>query len=277
MTSVSARRVACAITFALCAGQQTARADPPLEFGVFPYVPVTRIHEIYGPIARSFEASLGRRVRLSSKARYEAFGEELHNEFYDIAFIQPFDYVDAHDRLGYLPLARRPGSLEALIVVREDSAPKTLEDLKGLIVANPPADAAVSYLTSMALWGAGIHPENGVKRDYGRNHFTCLQSVALGAADACGVAEQPFRALEQQTSGGARLRVLHTTIGIPQPPFVVHRRLPAKDRNVLLRTILAWPKTQEGREILERGQFVPFVAANDAEYEVIRAYMRSRK
>jgi phosphonate transport system substrate-binding protein len=276
MVPNSLRPLLCAIGMACCAAQSAA-ADKPYEFGVFPYLPVTTIHELYGPIATNFEAKLGRQVQLSSRARYATFGEELRKEIYDIAFVQPFDYVDAHDRYGYLPLARRPGDLEALIVVRGDSPLKTLKDLRGKNVANPPVDAAVSHLTSMALWGAGIHPDTGVRRIYGKNHFTCLQSVAIGAADACGVAEQPFRTLGKKTHAAARLRILHKTVGIPHPLFVVHKRVSRKDRDALLNTIVEWSNTEEGKEILDRGQIGPFVAAQDADYEVIRRYIRSRK
>jgi len=45
---------------------------------------------------------------------------------------------------------------------------------------------------------------------------------------------------------------------------------------VMLTTILDWPNTEEGRKIIERGHFIPFVVANDAEYEVVRRYIRSR-
>jgi len=259
-----------------CCGTTALAAEPPYEFGVFPYLPQTRIHELYSPIAADFEAKLGRQVQLSSKARYETFAEELRKSTYDIAFVQPFDYVDAHDKHGYLPLARRVGDLEGLIVVRRDSPLTSLQDLKGRIVANPPADAAVSQVTSMALWDAGIHPSTGVKRDYGRNHFTCLQSVLIGAADACGTAQQPLRTLE---SGQAmpRFRVLHKTVRMPHALFVVHKRVSRKDREALLKTIVDWPKTEEGRRILDRGQFIPFVAASDTDYELVREYVRGRK
>jgi phosphonate transport system substrate-binding protein len=259
-----------------CCGTTALAAEPPYEFGVFPYLPQTRIHELYSPIAADFEAKLGRQVQLSSKARYETFAEELRKSTYDIAFVQPFDYVDAHDKHGYLPLARRVGDLEGLIVVRRDSPLTSIQDLKGRIVANPPADAAVSQVTSMALWDAGIHPSTGVKRDYGRNHFTCLQSVLIGAADACGTAQQPLRTLE---SGQAmpRFRVLHKTVRMPHALFVVHKRVSRKDREALLKTIVDWPKTEEGRRILDRGQFIPFVAASDTDYEVVREYVRDRK
>jgi phosphonate transport system substrate-binding protein len=229
-------------------------------------------------MAVDLEAKLGRPVQLRSKARYEAFSEDLRREAYDIAFVQPFDYVDAHDKHGYLPLARQPGNLHALIVVRDESPLKSVQDLKGRTLANPPAGAAVSHLTSMALWQADIDPNIGVKRQYGKNHFTCLQSLAIGAADACGLAEPAFRTLEK-TQTATRLRVLHRTVGMPRPLFVIHKRVSKKDREVLLRTIVDWPNTEEGRKILERGPIIPFVAATDAnaDYQVIRRYIGSKK
>jgi len=163
-----------------------------------------------------------------------------------------------------------------VIVVRQDSALKAFKDLEGRTIANPPMDAAVSHLTSMALREAGIDPETGVKRYYGKNHFACLQSVAIGAADACGMAEGALRTIEKERQTTERFRILHKTASIPPALFAVHSRVPAKDRAVMLTTILDWPNTEEGRKIIERGHFIPFVVANDAEYEVVRRYIRSR-
>jgi phosphonate transport system substrate-binding protein len=200
----------------------------------------------------------------------------LRHETYDIALVQPFDYVDAHDKHGYLPLARRGEALEAVIVVREESPLTSILDLKGRIVSNPPADAAVSQLVSMAFRGAGIDPQTGVKRYYAKNHFACLQSVVIGAAEACGTAEQALRTIEKQSQLQARFRILHKTPSIPHALFVAHKRVPQKDREILLQTILEWPNTESGRKILDAGHFVPFVAARDADYEVVRRYIRSR-
>ena len=273
----AARRIACAIALALCASQAST-ADKPYEFGVFPNLPLGRIYELHTPMARDFEAKLGRPVRLSSKGAYEAFGDVLRNETYDIALVQPFDYVDAHDKHGYLPLARRGEALEAVIVVRQDSPIASIKDLKGRIVSNPPANAAVSHLTSMAFRDAGIDSQTGIKRYYGKNHFACLQSVVIGAADACGTSEQALRTIEKQKSQpSVPFRILHKTASIPHALFVAHKRVPQKERDVLLQTILEWPKTETGRKILDAGHFVPFVAARDADYEVVRRYIRSKE
>jgi phosphonate transport system substrate-binding protein len=277
MAMHAARRIACALGLAFCASQASA-AEKPYEFGVFPNLPLARIYELHAPMASEFEAKLGRPVRLSSKAAYAAFGDELRNETYDIALVQPFDYVDAHDKHGYLPLARRGEALEAVIVVRQDSPLASIKDLKGRIVSNPPENAAVSHLTSMAFRDAGIDPQTGLKRYYGKNHFACLQSVVIGAADACGTSEQALRTIEKQKSQpSVPFRILHKTASIPHALFVAHKRVPQKERDVLLRTILEWPNTETGRKILDAGHFVPFVAARDADYEVVRRYIRGKE
>ena len=276
MVMDAARRILCALGMACCAGYASA-ADKPYEFGVFPNLPLARLYELHAPMALDFEAKLGRQVRLSSKAAYAAFGQELRNGTYDIALVQPFDYVDAHDRHGYLPLARRGEALGAVIVVLQDSPLASIRDLKGRVVSNPPEDAAVSHLTSMAFRDAGIDPDTGVKRYYGKNHFACLQSVVIGAADACGTAEQALRTIEKERLLPSRFRILHKTVRIPHALFVAHRRLSQKDRDILLQTILDWPNTEEGKRILEAGHFTPFVSARDSDYEVVRRYIRGRK
>jgi len=276
MGTHAACRIACALSLAFCSIQANA-AEKPYEFGVFPNLPLARVYDLHAPMASDFEAKLGRPVRLSSKAAYSAFGDDLRNQTYDIALVQPFDYVDAHDKHGYLPLARRGEALEAVIVVRQDSPLASIKDLKGRIVSNPPASAAVSHLTSMALRAAGIDPETGIKRYYAKNHFACLQSVVIGAADACGTAEQALRTIETQSQLPTRLRIVHKTPSIPHALFVAHKRVPQKDRNVLLQTILEWPNTETGRKILDAGHFVPFVAAKDSDYEVVRRYIRDKK
>jgi phosphonate transport system substrate-binding protein len=267
-------RLLCVIGIATC-GAHASSADRPYEFGVFPYLPLAKVQQLYAPIAADFEAKLGRQVWLSSKSDYALFHEALSKETYDIALVHPFDYVDAHDKHGSLPLARREENLELLIVVRPDSLLKTIKDLEGKILANPPMEAVVSSLTDMALQNAGIDPRTGVKRDYGKNQFTCMQNVLIGAADACGTAEQALLHFEKEKQMKTRFRILYKGKPSPPPLFVVHKRVPKKDRDILLKTILEWPSNEEGKAILSTGSFIPFTPARDTDYEGVRRYVRT--
>ena len=249
------------------------RADDALKFGVFPYLPQSKLQELFTPIAADFEKALGRKVELSSRAEYATFAEGLRSQTFDIALIQPFDYPAARDRHGYLPVARRGEHLEALIIVPIDSKIRSLKDLKGKTVANPPSEAAVSYLTSMALLDAGVDPLKGVKREFGKSHFSCMQSVLVGSADACGTAEQALLHFEKEKQMTSKFRILYKTPPVAHSLFVVHERVPTEVRGRLQSLILNWPNTEAGKKIIENGQFIPFVLAQDKDYQSVRKAM----
>ena len=250
-------------------------AGEPLQMGVFPYLPPAKLQELFDPIAADFEKLLGRKVTLSSRNEYDTFTSALHQQEFDIALIHPFDYPVAHDRHGYLPVARRKDELRGLILVNADSPLKTLRDLKGKTVANPPREAAVSYLTSLALKDAGINPDKEVRRDFGKSHFSCMQKLLIGEADACGTARQALLHFEKEKQMTAKFRVLNETQPVSHSLFVVHRRVAEKERAALQARILDWPNTDAGRRIIDAGQFIPFIAASDADYASVRKIQKS--
>jgi ABC-type phosphate/phosphonate transport system substrate-binding protein len=104
-----------------------------------------------------------------------------------------------------------------------------------------------------------------------------MQAVLIGDADACGTAEQAMLHFQREKQMTTRFRVLHRTPPIASSLFIVHKRVPKRDRDILLRTIVDWPKTEEGRRIVASGQFAHFVQALDAEYDPVRRYIRDGK
>src|ERR1044072_4766212 len=101
-----------------------------------------------------------------------------------------------------------------------------------------------------------------------------MQAALIGDADACGTAEQAMLHFQRDKQMTTRFRVLHTSPSIAHALVVVHKRVPKRDRDILLRTIVAWPKTEEGRRIVVAGQFFPFIQALDAESAPVRRYIR---
>lgn len=266
----------CLFSLCLLALSATAgAAGAALQLGVFPYLPPAKLQQLFDPIAADFEQMLGRPITLSSRNEYDTFTAALHRQEFDIALIHPFDYPEAFDRHGYLPLARRKDELRGLILVAADSPLQTLQDLKGKTVANPPREAAVSYLTSIALMQAGIDPAREVRRDYGKSHFSCMQKLLIGEAEACGTARQALLHFEKEKQMTAKFRVLHETQAVSHSLFVVHRRVGKKERAALQARILDWPNTAAGRRIIDSGQFIPFVAATDQDYASVRKIMQT--
>ncbi|MFT5699206.1 MAG: phosphonate transport system substrate-binding protein [Desulforhopalus sp.] len=253
-----------------------AQAEDQYRFGVFPYLPPSKLLQLFIPIANDLSSKLGKKVRVTSKPDYKSFREGLNEEQYDIAFVQPFDYVQAHDLYQYQPLAKREQDLSALIIVPIQSELKSLDDLKGRVIANPPKIAAVSHLTSMALVDKGIDPQKDVQRLYTKNHFSCMQSVLIGTADACGTAAQAMAHFEEKEMT-KRFRVLHQTKPVSHSLFVAHTRVPESDRKLIQQTILSWADTEAGKEILKNGKFISFVAAEDHDYDTIRTFWQRQE
>lgn len=245
------------------------------NFGVFPYLPPTKLQQLFYPMAKDFGNGLKRSVELSSRNSFEGFSSELDNEQYDIAFVQPFDYLRLSEKRSYLPLARRGEPLRAVIIVLSESRIKSINGLKNKTLASPPEEAAVSRLATFELKKHGLESDLDVKRNYTKNHFSCMQQVLIGEAEACVTALQAMAHFEDKELR-SRFKIIHESPPAANSLFVVHRRVPEKDRAVLRSIITGWHKNPEGRAILKNGEFAPFIVARDSDYDSLRMIKKSR-
>lgn len=252
------------------------RADEPppeaLLFGVFPHMPATRLFEVFSPIADEFSRVLQRPVKLRSKPDFTEFEQQLQAEVYDIALIQPLDYVWLHDKHGYLPLARRGVPLRTVIIVARNSEVQSIQDLRGKTIAHASRRAAVTQIATAALRAEGLDPDKDIQRSFSRNHFACMQKVLTGQAAACGTARRALAHWEEVKLRD-RFRVIYSAPEMPHALFVVHPRVPLEQRRRLSEEILSWPDTESGRKILSRGKLLPFVKAVDADYDRVREFV----
>lgn len=241
-------------------------------FGVFPFLPPRELEQVFAPIAAEFSRVLGRKVQFTTSSSFEAYVERLDKEEFDISFMQPFDYVRAADKYGYLPLAARGEPLKALIVTAPDSEIKTLSDLRGKQISLPPINSAVSQLTRLHLRKNGLVPGQDVTLMYFRSHISCMQQVLIEASAACGTGGPPLRYFKSRMK--VDMRLMAETDAIPHTLFSTHPRVPAQDRKLLLENIMSWGNTAEGKVILERGKMTPFTPVTNDDYNVVRKFPR---
>lgn len=242
-------------------------SESPYVFGVFPYQSPERIEIVWAPIARDFAQELNREIRLRTRSSFENFLTSTQNEFYDIALMQPFDYVRVGATIGYEPLARIEEPLTGIFVVTQESSLESLEDLRGVNIALPPESAAVSVLAKITLQEAGIVPHF----NHYVSHDSCLQQILIGLADVCVTNSIPLTTFE--ATSDIQFRVLEETLPIPHILFVVHRRVPDEDVAILRETILGWSLTDEGQVLLENTGMGQLVVATDGDYDIIRQYI----
>jgi len=248
------------------------KSKPPYVLGVFPHLPPRDLEKVFAPMAADLGKAIGTNIELRTSTTFDRFAALLNKGEFDIAFVQPFDYVSVADKLGYLPLATRTEKLSAIVVTRADSKLKSLADLKNKKVALPPKTAAVSHLFRGHLRANGLRPDKDVELVHFRSHVSCMQQVLIGDVVACATAAPARRFFQAKMN--IELKVIASSREIPHTLFIVHPRVPKAVREMLRERIVNWGNTREGQELLGRGKLTPFVEIKDADYNVVRELAR---
>jgi len=241
--------------------------------GVFPHLPPRELEKVFAPMAADLGKVLGRDIRFRSSTTYEKFSQHLSQGEYDIAFIQPFDYVRVSGSTGYVPAATRTQRLSAIIVTKADSGLSDIESLKGKRISLPPESAAVSILVKDHLRRNNIIPGRDVQLSHHRSHVSCMQKVLIGETDACGTAAPAVRYFQKRMQ--VDMKTITRTMDIPHTLFVIHTRVPENERKKIKQRIITWATTRDGQKLLERGSLKPFVEIHDADYDIVRNIAKS--
>lgn len=257
------------------AAEQSAVDDAPYRFGVFPYLSPERLESIYAPVSAELSRVLGHRVVFRTSTQFKRFFARLEQQDYDIALIQPFWYPPAVGQFGYLPLVRMEEPFAALIMVPDTSPLQNVADLKGKVIATPPAFAPVVYMARQALAEVGIVPGKDVEFKAFKSVDSCFQQVLIGAADAC--VSPPFAPAVIEEKMNVRLRILLQTASFPNISLVVHSRLPADVRERIKNSFLSWNTTESGKKLLYQMKTRGFIPTVDAEYDIVRTILREIK
>lgn len=239
-------------------------------FGIFPYLPPLTLDRVFAPIIASLERGLDLPVHLRSTTTFTGFVEELGRGKYDLIFAHPFFYILAADQHGYVPLVRLGTPLRAVFLARGDDAAASIGDMRGRVLALPPELSAVSEIAQRELAAAGLIPGVDVQLRHHQSKSSCLHELALGSADACALPRFVLKQLpaEQMTT----LKIVHETRPIANVVIAAHPRLSPAEREQVSRTILGWPDTAEGRQILADAGWEGFVPAQDRDYDELRRW-----
>ena len=252
-------------------GNVSANEPTHYKFGVFPFMPMPALIKYYNSVSTDFTRLVKKRVIAQSRPTFKLFSEEIEKETYDIIFIQPFDYPKAYQH-NYRPLARRGDDLDAIVVTKIDSDVKSIADLAGKTLANPPKESAITIVMHKELKNAGLDKDRSLNMIYTGNHFACMQMVLVGKADACSTTTPVLAHWENTQLKKKKLHVIHKSGAVPHTLYMAHKRMPVSDQEKFKKAILSWDERPEGKMILKIFSVTSFVEAKDSDYDVIRKF-----
>jgi phosphonate transport system substrate-binding protein len=107
-----------------------ATDNKELIFGVFPYLQPSQLVNNFDPLKVHLEKSLGRPIEIRTAPDFAQFVERTHNGEYDIIFTGPHMGRLAEKRDHFRPLGQTGIPIITVALARNDSAVKSLKDLR---------------------------------------------------------------------------------------------------------------------------------------------------
>ena len=234
-------------------------------FGVVPQFGARQLADSWVPILDELEKRSGHKFKLAGSARIPDFEQEFQAGRFDFAYMNPYHVLQAAQSQGYVPLVRDRIPVRGILVVRRDSAIRTVQDLAGQTIAFPSPNAM----------GASLMVRADLARKFGlqfearfvQSHSSVYLSVAKALTTGGGGVKKSFDA--QPEAVQSQLRILYTTQAVPAHPIVAHRRIPSAVRERVRAALLAMDRTAEGRVLLAAVPIDGLVPAASKDYKSV--------
>jgi len=247
-----------------CLAQETSDA---IRFAVFPYKSPKSVIEVFSPLAARIEKRLGKKVLLVSAPDSEAFLKKSLAGEYDLALPSITVYYKMLPA-GYTAIAKGVPAFWGGVIVRQDSAIKTIEQCRGKKIA---AIGEHSYAGYMFFKAQLDEKKIDSKKDLDIQFVGKLDTIIYGVLNKKydgGVIRLDTLDMLAFAPVKDQFRIVSRSAEVPQFPFVVKsgmdQRTAAAIREVL--TSLS-PDKPEDLAILKSLQVKQIVAATKGDYD----------
>ena len=227
------------------------------------------MHARLRPLTTYLSKELGVAVNLKLSPNMGAAINEAANANVDLAYLTPVAYLKAHDKGNAKIIAKTvtngKSSFQLMIVVKEDSPIKTIEDLVGKSFAFGDPKA---LLQRAVVVNSGIELEQFKDYKFIGHYDNIARAVAIGDFDA-GILKDTT-AFKWQNKG---LRILYRSPDLPPYNIAVTSRVSDDMANKLKNAFLKLDgKTPEHLQVIKAldKKYDGFADTSDAEYDIVR-------
>ncbi|MFH0709731.1 MAG: phosphate/phosphite/phosphonate ABC transporter substrate-binding protein [Pseudomonadota bacterium] len=244
----------------------TALFGENLTFGVVPQQSPMKLMQDWKPIIDYLEKATGDKITLKVERSIPEFEKVLYSGGYDIAYMNPYHYVVAHKKQGYIASVRDEKNLVGILVVRKESGLRDISMLKGKQFLFPAPDAfAATLLTKYELLKKyNIDVDHKEQFRYVNSHDSVYKGVARGIGDVGGGIQRTLENLNDPEAKEA-LIILYKTKAYPSHPFAIKPSISDRTKAKLRKALLATPE-----DLLEDLSIKHLIKIEDSEYDSIR-------
>ena len=251
-----------------------AHSRQQLTLLIHPYLPPAELFKRFPPLTAYLTNETGKDVIVKISKGYQQHIDAVGKDQMDLAYMGPAAYVEMVEKYGKKPLLAcqeingKP-FLHGMIIVKADSAIKTLADLAGKRFAFVDRESTMGYfLPRVMLQEAGVKMEQLGQADFLNSHPNVALAVLYGYYDAGAVKDETFYAYQ-----GRGLKMLAQSPPIQEHVFLASSRLPAALVATIRQALLNLhdPRILTGIQPTLTG----LVAVKDEDYDPLRKIMQS--
>lgn len=259
------------------ADQPDGQEPVGFHFAVHPLHNPQRLVELYGPLADYLNANLdGVRFSIEASRDYAEFERKYRVREDEFILPNPWQCLEAM-KAGYEVIAMTglPEDFKGLILVRQDSPIRQVQDLKGKAVSYPsPTALAACMMPQWFLHANGLDINRDVINRFVGSQESSILNVFLEQTQAGCTWPPPWRAFRRDhPEQAAQLKVLWETPPLVNNAVMVRSGVPAVVREAVRRLLLQLHEIPAGRAILARMETDRFLPATAADYEPVRRFI----
>jgi len=252
-----------------------------LKIGLIPEQNVFKQMERYELLAEYLSESVGARVTLKILPRYGNIVENFRSANLDGAFFGSFTYALAHKRLGVRVVARPVGldgtsTYHGLILVRKDSAIRTIEDMKGKRFVFVDRATTAGYLLPLDFFyehGIENHLDYLGETYFSGTHEDAILDVLNSRADIGAAKNTVFERIARENERVAsELLVLARSPNVPENGLALRPEMDVGLQERLKQALLAVHSDPAGQSALQSLGAVSFVETTDEDYDPVYRY-----
>lgn len=250
----------------ICTILSTAVFGNTFTVGIVPQQSQLAIAKDWKPIIDYLESTTGDKFILKTERSIPEFEKVLYSGGYDIAYVNPYHYVIAHKKRGYIAAVRDEKNLVGILVTKKAGPITSVAMLKGkrFLFPAPDAFAATLVIKYELFKQYGINLEHDKTFSYVNSHDSVYKGVARDIGDAGGGIERTLTDLDDKETRDS-LVILHKTKAYPSHPIAFKPTVAQAEQAKITKALLNAPA-----ELLVPLKMKHLIEAKDSQYDTVR-------
>ena len=243
-----------------------SHAAQEYSFGIVPQSNGSKLSKLWSPILQYLEQHTDLKLRFATTRNINSFERRIADGKYDFVYMNPYHYTMAHEKQGYIAIAKAKNKrLKGIIVVAKDSPYSSISDLDNTEMAFPSNAFAANLVPSSALHKADLN----FKSKYVSSHDSVYRNIARGRYPAGGGVMRTFNNTSPEYRN--KLKVLWKSKGYTPHAFAVHPRVPKSVAEKLQNALLEMEQDPKGKALLKKIRLKGIEKGIDRDWNDVRA------